>query len=444
MSGKTITCAMCGRQRSDDKYWIHDGRDFCTKKCTYAWDRKKEAEKAVTGRTLVVSRCLPPGDGRCLCCGFTGRAKDRACVKHGEEYCRRCAGECGAQKRARERQQGGMMEKQDQTLAEVFETVDLSPEGIRTRLQSHAATVRTEFERGVSAFIRIGDELTAAKDLIAHGAWSQWVSEELPFGDRTARQFIQIARDPNIRRFVEERQRVAVLPPDRLILTELCGLPDAEFDQHVETGVIHAEMKRGDVRRARVVADHQEPDRPAAGAVPEGKFGAILADPPWKFETMGSGGLGRSAENHYPTMTKAEIVGLLVDGRTVADLAADDSVLFLWISSSMIPGALDVMQGWGFTCKTTAFVWAKDGPPGLGYWTRKGSEICLLGTRGNPKRLNADIPEVIYAPRFEHSVKPKAVYERIERLVNGPYIELFARHNRDGWTSWGNHPGLEN
>jgi N6-adenosine-specific RNA methylase IME4 len=77
----------------------------------------------------------------------------------------------------------------------------------------------------------------------------------------------------------------------------------------------------------------------------------------------------------------------------------------------------------------------------MGYWTRANSEVCLLATRGKPKRLNADVRQGIIEPRREHSRKPDCVYERIERLVAGPYVELFARTTRKGWSSWGNQVG---
>lgn len=79
---------------------------------------------------------------------------------------------------------------------------------------------------------------------------------------------------------------------------------------------------------------------------------------------------------------------------------------------------------------------------GMGYWTRANSEVCLLATRGKPKRLNADVRQGIIEPRREHSRKPDCIYDRIERLVSGPYCELFARNSpRDGWDKWGNQIG---
>ena len=75
---------------------------------------------------------------------------------------------------------------------------------------------------------------------------------------------------------------------------------------------------------------------------------------------------------------------------------------------------------------------------GLGYWTRSNPEMCLLATRGKPKRLNKSIPQLVVEQRREHSRKPDIVYDHIEKMLNGPYIELFARRKREGWTSWGN------
>ena len=75
---------------------------------------------------------------------------------------------------------------------------------------------------------------------------------------------------------------------------------------------------------------------------------------------------------------------------------------------------------------------------GLGYWTRANTEPCLLATRGNPKRINADVRQAIIEPRREHSRKPPGVHARIERLVAGPYLELFARARQTGWDAWGN------
>ena len=80
---------------------------------------------------------------------------------------------------------------------------------------------------------------------------------------------------------------------------------------------------------------------------------------------------------------------------------------------------------------------------GMGYWTRSNAELCLLATRGNPMRMNADVNQIVMTPRLAHSEKPDEVYDRIRRLVSGPYLEMFARKEREGWDAWGNEaPGL--
>ena len=168
-------------------------------------------------------------------------------------------------------------------------------------------------------------------------------------------------------------------------------------------------------------------------------YGAILADPPWHWKARSAKGEGRSAKNHYDVMDAAELKALTIP-------AADDCVLFLWAIDPMLPDAFSLIKAWGFTYKTVAFTWAKinlsgKDPIGGGYWTRANPEMCLLATRGKPKRLNADVRQLLMAPRREHSRKPDEVYGRIERLVSGPYLEMFARQTHPGWDSWGNEVG---
>lgn len=187
--------------------------------------------------------------------------------------------------------------------------------------------------------------------------------------------------------------------------------------------------------------------------LPEGKFAAILADPPWRFEVWSgetavkareSSSTYTSSQVHYQTMTMDEIAALPVD-----EVAADNSTLFLWVCWPTLPEALNIITSWGFQYKTCGFCWVKGNSlplfpddvrhkMGLGYWTRANSEVCLLATKGKPKRQNADVRQVIVEPLREHSRKPDCVHERIERLVEGPYLELFARAPREGWTVWGN------
>lgn len=178
------------------------------------------------------------------------------------------------------------------------------------------------------------------------------------------------------------------------------------------------------------------------------KYSVILADPPWAFRAWSNKGMGRSAEQHYSTMRLENIKAL-----PVADLAAEDCVLFLWATFPMLKEALEVIDVWGFTYKTVAFTWVKENRKspglfwGLGYWTRANAEVCLLATRGSPKRQSAAVHQVILSPVEQHSKKPDAVRERIVVLMGDvPRVELFARQETPGWDVWGNEvecsPGL--
>lgn len=169
-------------------------------------------------------------------------------------------------------------------------------------------------------------------------------------------------------------------------------------------------------------------------ALPNKKYGVILADPEWRFEAWSrETGLDRAADNHYSTTETAVIAA-----RDVASIAANDCSLFLWATVPMLPQALEVMSAWGFTY-VSQMVWIKD-RWGNGYWFRNKHEILLVGTRG---KIPAPAPgiqwgSVIDAPRGVHSEKPDIVYDIIERYFpNLPKIELNARRRRVGWDAWG-------
>jgi N6-adenosine-specific RNA methylase IME4 len=169
-------------------------------------------------------------------------------------------------------------------------------------------------------------------------------------------------------------------------------------------------------------------------------YGAILMDPPWAFETLSGARTTphRTAEDHYPAMELYEIAGL-----PVPKLAARDCALFMWVVDSHLDAAFTLFDVWGFKFKTRVFTWEKTteaGEPriGMGYWSRKQSEICLLATVGSPRRLDKGVRELHREPRREHSRKPDEFHARIQRLVGGPYLEMFARQRRPGWDSWGN------
>jgi N6-adenosine-specific RNA methylase IME4 len=188
-----------------------------------------------------------------------------------------------------------------------------------------------------------------------------------------------------------------------------------------------------------------------------GEYRVILADPPWAFEqTVGQGAIAnlaqahaagvlpprRNAARHYHGVLSVDEICAL----PVQHYAAKDAVLFMWVTMLHLPDAFRVIEAWGFRYRTTAFTWVKlnaDGRPflGLGNYTRANAELCLLGLRGQPKRQDRTISQIIMTRRREHSRKPDEQYERIMRLFDGPYLELFARQAWPGWDVWGNEAG---
>lgn len=172
------------------------------------------------------------------------------------------------------------------------------------------------------------------------------------------------------------------------------------------------------------------------------RFGTVLADPPWRFTNR----TGKVAPEHkrlsrYPTMTLDEICSL-----PVADHLEDRAHCYLWVPNALLPEGLQVLNAWGFEYKSN-IVWhkiRKDGGSdgrGVGFYFRNVTEVILFGTRGkNARTLDRGRRQVnvIQSRKREHSRKPDEQYEVIEGCSWGPYLELFGRGVRDGWTVWGN------
>ena len=188
------------------------------------------------------------------------------------------------------------------------------------------------------------------------------------------------------------------------------------------------------------------------------KYNIIYADPPWKYW---GGRVKGAGIKHYPVMELKDICRLPVN-----EIAADDSVLFLWTTFPKIYEALEVITAWGFEYKTVAFVWVKQtksggdwfmvlqflsqssktrfaafavGKSARGYWTRSNAEICLLATKGKPVRFSKAVHQLIISPVEQHSKKPDVTRDKIVELAgNLPRVELFARQKARGWDVWGN------
>ena len=172
------------------------------------------------------------------------------------------------------------------------------------------------------------------------------------------------------------------------------------------------------------------------------KYKTIYADPPWQFQNR----TGKVAPEHkrlnrYPTMKLEDIMKL-----PVGDVADEKSHLYLWVPNALLPEGLQVMEAWGFEYKTN-LIWEKtrkDGEPdgrGVGFYFRNVTEILLFGIKGeNNRTLDPGRSQVnlIRAMKKEHSRKPEEFIDLIEKCSNAPYLEVFARGNRDSWDMWGN------
>ena len=174
--------------------------------------------------------------------------------------------------------------------------------------------------------------------------------------------------------------------------------------------------------------------------LPNTRYNIIYADPAWTFKTWSSKGKKKSAENHYVCMTVKDIYNLPVE-----NISKTNCILFLWVTYPMLEEGLKTINQWGFTYKTCAFSWVKKNKKsntwfwGLGYWTRANNEICLLATKGKPKRVSKSVHQIVDDRITEHSRKPDCVRDRIVELCgDSPRIELFARQKTPGWDVWGN------
>lgn len=188
------------------------------------------------------------------------------------------------------------------------------------------------------------------------------------------------------------------------------------------------------------------------------KYQIIYADPAWSYKNYNyavtANGLKakRGVVKEYSTMAVEDICTL-----PVSELADENATLFIWATFPLLQECFEVIRAWSFEYKTCAFVWVKinkrtnpnqasffpvesfDSFWGMGNWTRSNAEVCLLATKGKPKRESAAVHQIIYAPIGRHSEKPNEVREKIVQLCGDlPKIELFAREKVLGWDSWGN------
>jgi N6-adenosine-specific RNA methylase IME4 len=164
------------------------------------------------------------------------------------------------------------------------------------------------------------------------------------------------------------------------------------------------------------------------------KFATILIDPPWDYddENDGAGGcLGRGRPDYAP-MPFEKIMEL-----PVSQLADIDSHLYLWVTNRSMPKGFALLEKWGFRY-VTCITWCKP-TPGMGNYFRGATEHMLFGVKGSQQLLRKDAPTWFQADRGTggHSSKPEESYRLVESCSRGPYLEMFARKPRNGWSQWG-------
>ena len=169
------------------------------------------------------------------------------------------------------------------------------------------------------------------------------------------------------------------------------------------------------------------------------KYNIIYADPPWDSNSQFGRDSKKGNPQHYPLMKLEDIINI-----PVKNITDDNCILFLWVVDTQLFDAFNVIEAWGFTYKTVGFTWVKKTKHdkdhfGVGAWTRKNPEMCLLATKGKPKRMSASVRQLQCHKLREHSRKPDEIKTQIVKLCGDlPRLEMFCRYPTDGWDVWGN------
>lgn len=286
-------------------------------------------------------------------------------------------------------------------------------------MQNRCAEIKLRAERRAGEMLRETERAQGART-----DTSRQPDAKLPF--RSALREVDIP-EPTARRW----QTVAAIPEERF---------EAHLRETTERGEELTTAGLIQAQRRRDIAERHTANRAAMSAFPSGRFSVLYADPPWSYNNSG---LEQSAASQYSTEGVASLTAFRDSfGRSVRDVSHESSALFLWATSPLLPEALDVLGGWGFTYKTS-LVWRKNRAPGIGWWTRTYHELLLLGVRSETPQPATKPVSVIDADVAAHSAKPAVFAEIVEAMYPGPkdgsfYLEMFARQPRDGWSVFGN------
>ncbi len=257
----------------------------------------------------------------------------------------------------------------------------------------------------VDKAIRIGELLSAQKEELGHGAFIPWVETSLPFDIRSAQRYMSVFR-----------RRLDLKCDSLSYLTEAYARLASRQEVRATAASLREDLHPAD----------------PASLVGEKKYRVIYADPPWSYDCERFGNTG-DVHRHYPTMSLEDICAL-----PVGEIAEDDAVLFLWVTSPMLMKAGPVIDAWGFEYKTS-LVWDKQ-RHNFGFYVSVRHELLLLATRGSCRPDIAELEDsVVSIERNGHSEKPREFRDLINRLyTHGNRIELFARQAAPDWDAWGN------
>ena len=268
--------------------------------------------------------------------------------------------------------------------------------------------------------VRHGEDISACQP-----AFTEDTAEKTGQSRRTIEQEIQIARD--ITPEVKDKIRDTELADRKTDLLRLARMEPNQQEQIVDK-IVSGEADTINHAKKILAAENVK-----SVELPEGKYRVIYADPPWQYGGCMNPDAGMAADLQYPTMPLDEIAAL-----PVADLAADNAVLFLWTTSPLLQDSFTIINAWGFQYKAS-FVWDKV-KHNFGYYNSVRHEFLLVCTKGSCTPDNSKLYDSVQSiERTEHSKKPEEFRQIIDDLYpSGPRIELFAREPADNWQSWGN------
>jgi N6-adenosine-specific RNA methylase IME4 len=222
---------------------------------------------------------------------------------------------------------------------------------------------------------------------------------------------------------------------------DVLGLPEADQDQLLEQAEVEG-LTRSEFRR--VVRRRKRASVITGQAEVVGNYRVVYGDPPWQDNNSGvttSADTYGRAERPDDSMSIADLCALPIASHT-----RPNAVLFLWVPAPLLlqnPGPRDVIEAWGFVSKTQ-IIWSKV-LHNFGHYVSVRHELLILATRGScvPDRAEPMVDSVQTIRRGDvHAEKPEEFRKIIERLYDGPYLELFARRQVPGWTAWGNQVGV--